>query len=127
MSRMLRFKTGLSALALAGFMLAGAAEAYVSGGHEYDIACNEAGFILSSKDPVTRTKGSGAMTQNISGIEKIYLGKSCVAFHEVYGTGTWCWANGGFVADFADFSFGFARQELYCPTENDAPGLHCTC
>ena len=33
-------------------------------------------------------------------------------FSEIYGKGSWGWANGGFSVEFSDKSFGFARQEL---------------
>lgn len=105
---------------------AGGASAYVSGGHEYEASCNADGYVLISKFPVTRTIGQGASTQYISGIEKLYLGRSCDAFHALYGTGQWCWANGGFKADFADAMFGFARQDLDCASNYDL-GSSCRC
>jgi len=116
---------------IAGFSLilvlsAGTSAAYVSGGHEYSLQCNADGYQLTSKYPVTRTVGSGAATQYQSGIEKLYLGKSCDAFHKLFGTGDWCWANGGFIADFDGASFGFPRQELFCEPEL-FDTLNCRC
>jgi len=105
---------------------AGARE-LTSGGHIYLQTCNSAGFVLTSKHPVSRTVGNiGALQRQVVGIENIYLGKSCDAYHKLYGYGDWCWANGGFVAEFTEGRFGFARQELWCP-ENDQIGLNCLC
>jgi hypothetical protein len=106
--------------------IAGGASAYVSGGHEYDPTCNVDGYVLTSKYPVARTIGQGAATQFTTGIEKLYLGRSCDAFHASLGSGQWCWANGGFVASFSEMEFGFGRQELYCPSNEDL-GLECRC
>ena len=100
--------------------------AYVSNGHEYEGNCNTDGYVLKSKYPVTRTIGKGYKTEYVSGIEKLYLGRTCDAYHEIYGSGRWCWANGGFIAEFADARFPFARQELFCPSDEDL-GLECVC
>jgi len=113
-------------LAISTVAFAGTAQAYVAGGHEYDATCNADGYILTSKYPVARTVGQGANTQFFSGIEKLYLGRSCDAAHAIYGTGRWCWANGGFLAEFEDAQFGFGRQELYCESEDDL-GFGCIC
>ncbi|MCC1482321.1 hypothetical protein J1C52_11765 [Roseibaca sp. Y0-43] len=116
----------MTALTLAASLMASTGQAYVSGGHEYGLTCNPDGYVLTSRYPVARTKGFGAATQVVSGIEKLYLGKSCDAFHPIFGGGRWCWANGGFVAEFAEFRFGFARQELHCEAEPGL-GLECLC
>ena len=106
--------------------LASGANAYVSDGHEYSSSCNPDGYVLTSLYPISRAVGQGAMTKYVKGIETIYLGRSCDAFHPLYGSGTWCWANGGFVAEFAEARFGFARQELSCQAGSD-PGNECLC
>lgn len=103
-----------------------AAQAFVSDGHEYTSSCNPDGYVLTSVYPISRAVGQGAMTQYVKGIENIYFGRSCDAFHPLYGGGTWCWANGGFVAEFADARFGFARQELSCQTGPE-PISDCRC
>ena len=90
---------------------------YVSGeGHSYTLSCNSDGMVLSSTNPVSRFTGTGA-TANIEKLdpEKLYLGKTCDAFHKLLGYGKWCWANGGFVAEYDTVRIGFPRQELYCP------------
>lgn len=120
-----RLLTASFAISLATCLASGAS-AYVSGGHEYSSSCNPDGYVLTSLYPVVREMGQGAMTQHISGIESIYLGRSCDAFHPLYGDGSWCWANGGFVAEFAEARFGFARQELSCQAGVD-PGNDCLC
>lgn len=105
-----------AALALATTSLT--AQAYVSDGTAYEASCNADGYVLTSKTPVDRKVGS----ETVPGIEKIYFGKSCDAFHPLLGKGRWCWANGGFLAEFPGHSFGFARQELSCPEGGMAPG-----
>lgn len=42
----------------------------------------------------------------------IRLTPACEASSPRYGTGTWGWANGGFVVTFADRTVGFARQQI---------------
>ena len=92
--------------------------AYISAdGHQYDLECNANGMVLTSRHPVSRFSGTGAMTEVTTGIENIFLGKSCDAAHGVYGEGTWGWANGGFGAEFPDYRIMFPRQELSCPDE----------
>lgn len=119
----------LSKTALVAALTSGATTAlsYTSDGHSYELECNSSGYVLESEYPVTRLTGQGAATREVKGIEKIYLGKSCDAYHAVFGNGSWCWANGGFVAQFPTHRFGFARQELYCPDGNDSVGLNCAC
>lgn len=109
------------------FAVKAGARELTSGGHIYEQTCNSAGFVLTSKFPVSRTVGNvGALQRQVVGIEKLYLGKSCDAFHKLYGYGEWCWANGGIRADFSEGGFGFPRQELYCAT-NDNLGSNCLC
>ena len=91
-----------------------AARAYLADGMEYDIACNADGYVLTSKYPVTRMIETPVDAEAVSGIEKIYFGKSCDAYHKVFGEGKWCRANGGFIAEFPNHTFGFGRQELSC-------------
>lgn len=100
---------------------------YVSSdGHEYNSACNANGYVLTSLYPVARAVGYGASTEHVSGIETLYLGKSCDAYTKGFGSGTWCWANGGFLADFGGLSVGFPRQELFCSSD-ESLGSDCVC
>jgi len=94
---------------------------YISAsGHQYRYSLNTDGAVLDSLYPVARFTGTGAMTQIITGIETIYLGRNCDAFSKVLGTGSWAWANGGFVVEFDAVKIGFPRQEV------DAnQGLNC--
>ena len=103
-----------------------AARAYLADGMEYDIACNADGYVLTSKYPVTRMVETPVDAEPVTGIEKIYFGKSCDAYHKLFGQGKWCWANGGFIAEFPDHSFGFGRQELTCPGAEGYEGK-CGC
>lgn len=95
--------------------MAAPASAYVADDIEYDISCNADGYVLTSKDRVPRMVSTPADAEPVVGIEKIYFGKSCDAFHKLFGKGKWCWANGGFLAEFPGHTFGFGRQELSCP------------
>ena len=122
-------KTTLLLLAVMSIFLTGAVKpalAYIADGMEYDVSCSADGYVLTSKYPVTRMIGTGVDTQAVPGIEKIYFGKSCDAFHKVFGKGKWCWANGGFLAEFPDHSFGFGRQELTCQGAEAYQG-NCGC
>lgn len=101
-------------LAVALFAAASQAQAYMADGIDYDGACNADGYVLTSKLSVTRMVATPVDAEPVVGIEKIYFGRSCDAFHTLYGKGKWCRANGGFIAEFPQHSFGFARQELLC-------------
>jgi hypothetical protein len=83
----------LSATAHAG------AAVYEGNGEGFDLSCTKHGYSL------TASNGQGIL----------YLGRSCDAFSKAHGKGSWCWANGGFAAQFKDYRFGFPRQELSCP------------
>lgn len=90
----------------------------VSGdGHGYSVTCNENGFVLTSLYPTFRFIENGVASRVEDGIETIYLGKSCDAYTDTFGEGTWGWANAGYIAEFERFSIGFPRQELYCLNE----------
>lgn len=54
------------------------------------------------------------------------MGKTCDAYHKLFGEGEWCWANGGFFAKFNDHEFVFGRQELFCDPEPSYSG-DCNC
>lgn len=103
------------------------ASAYVSNeGHEYSATCTKHGVVLTSAAPVTRLIGYGAGTDYWTGREKIYLGRQCDAMNQIFGHGSWGWANGGFFITFDGKEIGFGRQELYCPDGSDIPsGLDC--
>lgn len=116
---------------LLGVMLAAAAssaaaQSYVADGMEYEISCNADGYVLTSKGPVTRMAETPVDAEPVTGIEKIYFGKSCDAYHTVFGKGKWCWANGGFLAEFPNHTFGFGRQELNCQGAEAYQG-NCGC
>lgn len=86
---------------------------YVSSyGDEYSIELNSSGAILRSHYPKAWFIENGAASRVAKGIDTLYLGISCDAFHPVFGDGRWWWANGGFGADFANFSIRFPRQEI---------------
>ena len=121
--RILRTITMAAVMGLAWLM---PASAYFTDDTEYEISCNADGYVLTSKQPVTRMVTTPVDAEPMVGIEKIYFGKSCDAFHKLYGKGKWCWANGGFLAEFPGRTFGFARQELNCPGAEAYQG-NCGC
>lgn len=89
---------------------------YIGDNHTWNLSCNESGYQLTSKYPVSRFVEAGADSSTTEAIETLYLGKGCDASHKVLGKGKWCWANGGFTAEFeGGASIGFPRQELSCP------------
>lgn len=101
---------------------------YVSNeGHEYDAACTEAGMSLSSKYPVTRIIENGAQTRHVRDIEKIQLGRDCLAQTSTFGFGKWSWANGGFRIDFPTYTIRFPRQEIYCVEGEPDPFVELQC
>jgi len=81
-------------------------------GHQYRASLNADGTVMDSLYPVARFTGTGAMTQVITGTETLYLGRNCDAYSKVLGSGTWAWANGGFVVQFEDRAIRFPRQEI---------------
>lgn len=93
--------------------------AYSSDGHSYQMTCNDNGFVLTSVYPTARFIDKGVASEVIEGFETIYLGKSCDAYHEVFGNGTWGIANGGFVASFDNNRVGFPRQGPFCEDDVD--------
>lgn len=116
-----------SCLAVATLVLSTlAAHAYVTDGHEYDLQCNDDGFVLTSRYPVTHVIGQGHDIRPASDIDRLYLGRSCDAYHRLFGEGQWCRGNGGFVATFPQHRFGFPRQELVCESERP-PYPDCGC
>ncbi|MGX1498577.1 hypothetical protein ACSSV1_003628 [Labrenzia sp. MBR-25] len=99
---------------------------YVSDNHSWSLSCNASGYVLRSQFPVARFHEAGAGSTVSREKETLYLGRSCDASHTVLGEGKWCWANGGFMAEFNNAKMGFPRQELICPNSND-DFLGCQC
>jgi hypothetical protein len=109
------------------FSSALSASTYVSEGHEYKLTCNNNGYILRSRYPVTRLiEGGVASRVETMKHEEIRLGKDCDAYHKIFGVGKWCWANGGFSVEFSLHNFGFPRQELDCEPTRPFEG-NCQC
>lgn len=93
---------------------------YVGENHVWVLNCNSHGYKLKSKYPLSW------YDENYHYHEKrvtLYMGKTCDASTVSFGKGTWCWANGGFVADLVKRRIGFPRQELIC----DAQSLPMKC
>lgn len=109
----------------AAVLLAGAAQAaetYVSDlGDDYVLVANPDGMILSSVHPKAWFIEAGTDSRVERGTDVIFLGRSCDAFHRLWGKGTWGQANGGFRVAFpGGRDYGFPRQEL--PVADD---VHC--
>ncbi len=86
---------------------------YVSSyGDEYSYSSNENGAVLRSLYPKAWFIEGGANSRIVRGIDVLYLGKSCGAYHDEFGNGRWWWRNGGFGAEFDDFKIFFPRQEI---------------
>ncbi|WP_298559932.1 hypothetical protein [uncultured Aliiroseovarius sp.] len=120
----------VAALALCiSIFASGEASSYTSGsGHDYDMTCNQNGYVLHSTSPVSRWVFGevGSNTYTVRQTEVIYLGRSCDAQTEIMGAGEWCWANGGFVVEFDGGRLTFPRQELLC-LEYENLGDDCLC
>ncbi|MBO9424569.1 hypothetical protein J7444_07550 [Labrenzia sp. R4_1] len=99
---------------------------YVGDNHSWSLTCNNSGFVLRSQYPVSRFHSAGAASSVTSEKEILYLGNSCDASHTVLGDGKWCWANGGFSAEFEHFRIGFPRQEILCQQASIAAS-DCRC
>ena len=118
--------TTLFCLSLTSMGWLSSAAAYVGDNHAWTLTCNASGYELTSKYPVSRFIEGGVNSTSTEEIEKLYLGRSCDAEHKVLGKGKWCWANGGFRAEFSSHSIGCPRQALSCPNEADAiSGCEC--
>ena len=105
----------ISILSVVITLLSSNAFAYLSSdGDEFTITYNSHGAILTSisKKHYAENNASGIVHSKHL---KLYLGKDCDAFSNVYGKGTWEWANGGFVIHYSGKDFGFPRQEVNIP------------
>lgn len=86
---------------------------YVSSlGDEYAVSANENGVVLTSLYPKAWFIEAGANSTIEKGHDVIFIGRSCDAFHKLFGNGKWGQANGGFLVTFDAIAFGFPRQEL---------------
>ncbi|MCT4654496.1 MAG: hypothetical protein N4A65_01665 [Cohaesibacter sp.] len=93
---------------------------YVGEFHRWRLSCNAHGYQLTTAFPASWYDEQLRFRE-----ERItlYLGKACDASSAPFGKGTWCWANGGFVAQLEKRRIGFPRQELMC----DAQKLNYEC
>ena len=71
-----------------------------SSGDIYTFSENVNGFVLTSKYPKSRFIEQGASSYFVDGPDVFYFGRSCDAFHELFGNGSWSWANAGYGAQF---------------------------
>ena len=107
----------VSAISVTAWAPAAAESYYVSSdGVRYSVVTNEHGAVLTSTTPVARSSGG----RSVEAVETLYFGNDCDAFHDLYGTGVWSWANAGFSIEFDGLSVSFPRQDP--PTDE---GLDC--
>lgn len=93
---------------------------YVSSlGDEYAVLANENGVVLTSLYPKAWFIEAGIQSTIEKGHDVIFLGRSCDAFHKLFGNGKWVQANGAFLVTFDAISFGFPRQELVMENGGD--------
>ncbi len=118
----MRLAAILAVLGMAGTPVA-AQDGYISSfGDEYTLVANPDGMILSSVHPKAWFIEAGADSRVERGTDVLFLGRSCDAFHRLWGKGTWGEANGGFVVRFpGGRDYGFARQELPAAEGVDCP------
>ncbi len=81
-------------------------------GFQYTESVNGSGTVLTSTYPKAFFIGEGVNMDLVVQVEKIYLGKDCDAYHDIYGKGVWSWANGGVMVEFPAETFVFPKQEL---------------
>jgi hypothetical protein len=82
-------------------------------GDRYTVSENEHGFVLTSKFPKSHFIDQGAYSYYVEGRDVFYFGRSCDAFHKLFGNGTWFWVNAGYGAQFeSEFSLWFPRQDV---------------
>jgi hypothetical protein len=111
---MIRITPALAGLVLlATPALADDAHWISSWGDAYMALENPNGVILTSVYPKFWFVEQGADSYVVDGPDMIFLGKSCDAYHKVFGDGAFSWGNGGFRAEFEDGTvIGFPRQEM---------------
>jgi len=105
----------VTSVSLVTLLLSFDVSAYLSSdGDEYTISYNKHGAVLTSVNEkhFMENNASGRVSSKKL---NLYLGKDCDAFSDVYGRGSWEWANGGFVIHFQNKSFRFPRQEVDIP------------
>ncbi len=118
---MMKLACILTAFTMSSMQASAQSANYVSSfGDEYSLATNENGVVLRSIYPKAWFIENGANSHVEKGYDVIYLGKTCDAYHKVFGKGSWDWANGGFRVVFDKILFGFPRQEL-----NAGIGMNC--
>ncbi len=102
----------ISVFSLGIMLLSSNAFAYLSSdGDEYTIRYNKNGAILTSVNKKHYAENNASRRVHSKHL-KLYLGKDCDAFSNVYGHGSWEWTNGGFIIHYDEKDFGFPRQEV---------------
>lgn len=85
-----------------------------SEGHEFYAQMNKNGFLLKSRGKIARyIDFSPNQLGLFKRVEIMSLGKNCDAISNVFGRGTWGWANGGVAVTFRNGKrIGFPRQSI---------------
>ncbi len=92
-----------------------------SDGTEYVASTAKDGALIMSREVLTLPVTDDAGTRDQDMIDVVFLGNDCVAKSEVFGLGTWGWANGGFVIELPGHSIGFPRQAPFWANGFDCP------
>lgn len=82
---------------------------------------NQHGAVLTSvepKDAPLIVNDAGAPRIDVGDV--LYLGRSCDAFSQEFGDGSWSWTNGGFIVEFPGIRVAFPGQAI-----DVAPGNRC--
>ena len=115
---MTRSMLALSLAALTA-LPAWAENTYIADNHFWELDCSGPGYVLTSVYPIARIREAGASSSVTDSRERLEFASNCAATHPLFGNGSWCWANGGFQAEFREHRIGFPRQELYFPGADD--------
>jgi hypothetical protein len=73
---------------------------------------NQHGAILTSIEQIDNTGASSVGVPRMNVGDILYLGKSCDAFSEEFGKGSWMAISAGFVVDFAIGRIAFPGQAI---------------
>lgn len=85
-----------------------------SNGAEYTVKANDGWAILTSVDAreiVVPVAGAEQSSQTYFAQDVLHMYSDRATGSTHYGSGTWSWANGGFVVDFSSVSFSFPRMD----------------
>ena len=118
---MIRVLLSIAAMLLAGAAWAQGTQYLSTDGALFTFEKNQYGAVLTSVAP--KDEPLIVMDEPVSPIDVgdvLYLGRSCDAFSQEFGDGSWNWTNGGFIVDFPGLRVAFPGQEI-----DVVPGNRC--